>query len=53
MRLAQHFGMRKGESILKEVQSTVAEWDRHAEETGVGKDNIRKIKSSLEAIADN
>ncbi len=53
MRLAQHFGIRKGESILEEVQSAVAEWDRHAEDVGVGKDNIRKIKSSLEAIAAN
>ena len=53
MKLAQHFGLRNGDRIIEEVQDAVAKWDILAIESGVGKDNVKRIKTSLEAIAAN
>jgi len=53
MKLAQHFGLKNGDSIIEEVQNAVAKWDILAIESGVSIGNVKKIKSNLEAIAAN
>lgn len=50
MKLAQRFGLRNGNIIIQEVLDAIAEWDTIAKESGVGKDNIEKINTSLANI---
>lgn len=47
MKLAHHFGLKNGETIIKEVQDALAGWDEIAKECDVGKDNIEKINQVL------
>ena len=50
MKLAQHFGLKNGEMVIQDVQSAIKEWDSIAKECGVNKDNIKEIKTRIEAI---
>jgi len=50
MKLAHHFGLKNGEMVIQDVQSAIKEWVSIAKECGVNKDNIKEIKTRIEAI---
>lgn len=50
MKLADHFGLKNGETIIEEVTDTISQWESIAKNCGVGNENIRLIRKQLNTI---
>lgn len=50
LKLAHHFGLKDGESIIEEVRSAVAEWSIIAKEYDIRSETIKNIQQTLNSI---
>jgi serine/threonine-protein kinase HipA len=52
LKLADHFGLKKGNVIIEEVQDAINHWPSIAKECGISKTNIQNIQNVLNKIMD-
>ncbi|WP_423126572.1 type II toxin-antitoxin system HipA family toxin [Gaoshiqia sp. Z1-71] len=52
LKLADHFGLKKGDVIIEEVQDAINHWPSIAKECGISKTNIQNIQNVLNKIMD-
>ncbi|MCY1721680.1 type II toxin-antitoxin system HipA family toxin [Prolixibacteraceae bacterium Z1-6] len=52
LKLADHFGLKKADLIIEEVQYAINQWPSIAKECGISKNNIQNIQNVLNKIID-
>uniref|UniRef100_UPI0025FFF893 HipA domain-containing protein n=1 Tax=uncultured Draconibacterium sp. TaxID=1573823 RepID=UPI0025FFF893 len=52
LKLADHFGFKKADLIIEEVQDAINQWPSIAKEIGISKNNIQTIQKVLNKIRD-